>query len=228
MDKVRTIRLYGLLGAKFGRVHRFAVDSAAEAVHAMGVMIPGFEAYLTKAKDRGEGYAVFYGKQNLTEELLSMPSGDRDIRIAPIMFGAKKAGMGSIIAGAVLVVIGAFLSVTGIFAWAGVPLMKLGAAMIVGGVVQMLMPVPKGNAAGDRPENTPSEMFNGPINTQAQGRCVPVLYGRVIVGSAVISAGIETKDQAIVRSDRGFFGSGGGGGDFGGNKWQQLTQLVRQ
>jgi hypothetical protein len=73
--------------------------------------------------------------------------------------------------------------------------------------------VPKGRSANDKPENQPSYAFNGPLNTQAQGNPVPVLYGELIVGSAVLSAGITAKDQAIVPSGTGSNGSGGRGGN---------------
>ncbi len=49
--EVTTIRLYGKLGARFGRVHRLAVSSAAEAVSALGSQLQGFNAYLTRSKD---------------------------------------------------------------------------------------------------------------------------------------------------------------------------------
>ena len=42
--------------------------------------------------------------------------------------------------------------------------------------------------------NTPSYLFNGAVNTTAQGHPVPIGYGRLIVGSAVISASIVTTE----------------------------------
>lgn len=213
-DQVRTIRLYGVLGAKFGRVHRMAVASAAEAIRALGAQIQGFDAFLTQSKDKGLGYAVFYGKQNLAEDELRNLAGE-DIRIAPMILGSKSGGVFNIILGAVLVVVGAVATYWG-FGAIGAPLIKMGVAMMVGGVVQLLTPQPKGSSAKDRPENTPSHAFNGPINTQAQGNPVPVLYGELIVGSAVISAGISAVDQAYVPTSTatsgGGTGSGGGGG----------------
>lgn len=208
--QLRTIRLYGKLGAQFGRVHRFAVANAAEAVRAMCAMLPGFERHLTNAKDRNEGYAVFYGKRNLDEGQLWHPPGNEDIRIAPMLMGAKKQGVGQIIWGAVLVVAGAVLTYFGYGAVGG-PMMKMGWAMMIGGVIQMLSPVPKGRGADDRPENKPGHVFNGPLNTQAQGHPVPVLYGELIVGSAVISAGIEVKSNVYTPTNttpRGYAGGG--------------------
>lgn len=192
-EKIRTIRLYGKLGAKFGRVHRLAVDSAAEAARALCVMLPGFRQELASSEERGIRYAVFVGKDNLSKERLHEPPGGHDIRIAPVLQGSKRAGIFQVIAGAVLVVVGAVLSVYGY--GAGVPLMKFGAAMIVGGVVQMLSPQPRGLSAKDSPNNGASYNFNGPVNTSAQGNPVPILYGRMMVGSAVISGGIYAEDQ---------------------------------
>jgi predicted phage tail protein len=66
---------------------------------------------------------------------------------------------------------------------------------VLGGVAQMLSPQQKGLSSKDSPDNGASYNFNGPVNTQAQGNPVPLLYGRMIVGSAVISAGIYAEDQ---------------------------------
>ncbi|WP_416046718.1 tail assembly protein [Cupriavidus basilensis] len=193
-EKLRTIRLYGLLGARFGRVHQLAVASAAEAVRALCVLLPGFQQELASSKARGIAYAVFVGKRNLHHEELHLPPGRDEIRIAPLLQGSKRAGLFQTIIGAVLIVVGAVISFYG--GGMGAPLMKFGAAMMFGGVIQMLSPQQAGLSAKDRPDNGASYNFNGPVNTTAQGNPVPLLYGRMIVGSAVVSAGIYAEDQA--------------------------------
>lgn len=209
INELTTIRLYGRLGALFGRVHRMAVSSAAEAVCALGSQLPGFERYLTEAKDNGFGFAVFYGKDNLKEDDLNLPAFGEDIRIAPILFGSKNGGWFQIIVGAVLVVVGfAFAGVTG---GASLALSKIGLSMVIGGVMQLLAPAPPGMSSRDRPDNQPSYAFNGPVNTQAQGNCVSVTYGEMIVGSAVLSAGINAVDQAYIPRGGTSTSSGGGG-----------------
>lgn len=121
------------------------------------------------AKDRGIGYAVFIGKTNITEDELAHPSGSDDIRIAPITLGSKNGGVFNIILGAVLIVAG--IVVTGMSFGSAAPigaaLIGMGVSMVVGGVVQLLTPMPKGLSAKDKPANTPSYAFNGPINTEA-------------------------------------------------------------
>lgn len=212
--QVRTVRLYGRLGAKFGRVHHLAVSSAAEAVRALGSLFPEFDAYLIQSKDRGEGYAVFYGRKNLAKEELHNPSGSVDIRIAPVLLGSKNGGWLNILVGAVLVIIGGIITgwTFGAAAPFGSMLITMGVGMMVGGVVQLLTPMPKGSSAKDRPDNQASYNFNGPINTQAQGNPVQVLYGKLHIGSAVLSAGINAEDQAIIPNYRPGPGRGGGGG----------------
>lgn len=216
---LRTIRLYGQLGAKFGRVHRFAVGSCAEAVQFMCAMLPGFERELVTSKDRGIGYSVFLGKRNLGPDNLHDPSGDADIRIAPAPMGAKRGGLGQIIIGAIIVVAavytggaaaagagaagggaaaggaaaagGTFLGVSGGYALAA----QIGVSMMLGGVAQLLTPTAKGLSTKDGPDNGASYNFNGPVNTTAQGNPVPLLYGEMLIGSATISAGMYAEDQ---------------------------------
>lgn len=196
--RLRTIRLYGTLGAQFGREHRLAVGSAAEAVRALCILLPGFQQFLMRAKERGLVFSVFIGKTNIGKDQLHDPPGQDAIRIAPVLVGSKRQGVLQTIVGAVLIVVGAVISAYG--GGAGAPLVKLGVSMVVGGVAQMLAPQPKGLGAKDSPENAPSYSMNGAVNTQAQGNPVPVAYGGhdtkgMFVGSAVISGGILAEDQ---------------------------------
>ena len=201
MQQLRTVRLYGVLGSKFGRTFRLVLDSNApsEAIAALSAQLKGFREFLLNAKDRGFGFSVFVGKKNLREDQLHEPSGSEDIRIAPMLIGSKNGGIFNIILGAVLVVAGGLAmtygSVIGGDVW-GPYLVQAGWGMIAGGVVQLLSPQPKAPKSGDRPDNQPSYVFNGAVNTQAQGNPVPVLYGRMVVGSAVVSAGIHAEDYA--------------------------------
>lgn len=200
MDTLRTIRLYGKLGAQFGRVHRMAVASTAEAVRALSMMIPGFEREMMTSRDRGIRYACFLGKSNIGADQLHLSGGSEDIRIAPVMAGAKTGGFAQFILGSVLVVAGLALGVVGALTgnpWsvqAGISMMNMGGLMMIGGVIQMLSPQKQATSAADN--SGASYNFNGPVNTTAQGNPVPYLAGRMIVGSAVISAGILAQDQA--------------------------------
>jgi len=194
-EKLREVRLYGRLGARFGRIHMLAVSSTAEAVRALCVLIPGFERALADSDAHGVRYACFLGRRNIGEDQLQHPVGADSIRIAPVMAGAKRAGLFQTVLGAVMIVVGAVLTYTGVGAPIGAAMMKMGAVLALGGVIQMLSPQQRGLSAQDSPENGASYNFNGAVNTSAQGNPVPVLYGRMICGSAVISAGIFAEDQ---------------------------------
>ena len=201
-DTLRTVRLYGRLGAKFGRIHRLAVSSCAEAAQALAVLLPGFEAHILASKDQGVGYACFLGKRNLAADRLGDPAGADDIRIAPITQGSKSGGLFSIVLGAALFFLAPYVAPTfvgvlgeGAAIMLGNAVASLGTALMLGGVMQLLSPQQKGLSAKDSPDNGASYNFNGPVNTTAQGNPVPLLYGELIVGSAVISAGIYSEDQ---------------------------------
>ena len=189
-EKIRTIRLYGVAGAMFGRNHRLAVRSTREAVHALCKMVPGFEKFMMNARDNGLTFAVFNGKRNLTEDQLEDPIGDEAIRIAPILRGSKNAGLFQTILGAALVVVGVITSPYG-----GGFLIGIGASMAIGGVFQMLSPQTTTNT-GDSADTKGSYYFNGPVNGSTQGDPIPYGFGEMIVGSKVGSDGIYAEDQA--------------------------------
>jgi predicted phage tail protein len=201
-DTLREVRLYGRLGARFGRLHRLAVSSTAEAIRALCVLVPGFERELSDSEAHGVRYACFIGTRNIGEGEVRHPVGSEPIRIAPIPAGAKQGGLFQVIMGAILIVAAIYFPPAAGLAAFGAQgaivapmMMSMGIAMAMGGVVQMLSPQQKGLSAADSPENGASYNFNGPVNTSAQGNPVPLLYGRMIVGSSVISAGIFAEDQ---------------------------------
>lgn len=140
------------------------------------------------SQDRGVKYAVFVGKRNISESQLPHPSGDDDVRIAPILNGAKSGGLFQTILGAALVVVGALTSWSG-----GTALMLMGASMMLGGVAQMISAhqSTQGSQAGN---SLQSYNFNGAQNTAYQGGPVPLLYGHMRVGSTVISEGLLAQD----------------------------------
>ncbi|ELY3599377.1 tail assembly protein [Cronobacter sakazakii] len=198
MNELKTVRLYGALGARFGRVHRLVIASPAEACRALSVILPGFEKYMQTAHLRGLRFAVFRGKKNIGQDELKHNSGEEDIRIAPVIAGSKRGGVLQTILGAVLVVGALALGPVGIGTIAGSTAMSIGlmgGSMMIGGVVQMLSPQPGGLASRQDPDNAPSYAFGGPVNTTAMGNPVGLLYGEREIGGAIVSAGIYTNDQ---------------------------------
>lgn len=196
MKEVMTrIELSGVLGKKFGKVHQRLISTIHEAGIALAATIPGFEKFMINSKAQGLTFAVFRGKKNIGQDDLGFPATGEVIRIVPVVIGSKKAGVLQTILGAVIIIASAIGSS---FAH-GNPVsafgFKMGAAMMLGGVVQMLSPQPAGLARKESPENKASYAFGGVTNTASQGYPVSLLYGKRRIGGAIISAGIYVEDK---------------------------------
>jgi len=194
---LKEIRLYGHLGKKFGRVHYLAVQSVSEAIKAFCANYKEFEKDFIGDKAY---YRVWVGTERLKEAKdATLPSSYKEvIRIAPVVHGAGGDELFGIILGAVLIYVTAGAAGASILAgWGAAPgvvsfVQAVGISLVMGGIAAMLAPSVDAPDPQERPENKPSQVFNGPVNTIAQGQPVPIGYGRLIVGSAVISAGIKT------------------------------------
>jgi predicted phage tail protein len=142
------------------------------------------------------------GKEAISEQDLHGPVGANTITIAPVIAGAG-GKFGQIILGVALIAASFYLPTTALFSIGSFApsiaslSFSIGLSLTLGGVAQMLAPQPASSEPSERPENQPSYTFNGAVNTTAQGQPVPVGYGRVVVGSAVISAGIDVDQVAI-------------------------------
>ena len=185
---LRKIRVYGRLAKFLGqRVFEADVASAAEAVRFLVVNFPQLEKHLAD-----QNYRVSVGSYDLTIDELHDPAGQQEIKVVPVLAGAG-GPVGRIIAGAVLVAVGLF--VPGIGALGVQLLVGVGASLVLGGVAQLLTPTPRINQPGTPEDNNDprkSYSFSGIQNTSRQGTPVPIVYGETLVGSVVISAGIDT------------------------------------
>jgi predicted phage tail protein len=190
-----TIKLGGVLGKKFGRVYEMELGGFRDAMSALCNMKPGFEKFMRTAEERGLVFAVFIDGRNIGEDELGLRSSlPSVIRIMPIIQGSKQAGLFQVLLGVVLIVAGVFSG--GTSSALGLSLLAGGAAVGLGGVVQMLSPTPPtGLGADNKDGNNPSYGFGSAVTTIAQGNPYPVLYGEREVGGAVESGGIYTQDQ---------------------------------
>ncbi|WP_122437782.1 tail assembly protein [Pseudomonas viridiflava] len=192
---MRTIKLYGVLRKHFGREYTIDVHSVRDAVNALCAMKPGFEKFLRTGEERGLVFSVFCGKRNAgAQEFDLQGSDDSEIRIVPLIQGSKQAGLFQVVLGVALVVGGLFTG--GTTTGMGLALLSAGAAVGLGGVVQMLSPTTSASVSSNNEDgNNPSYGFGGAVTTVAQGNPYPVLYGEREIGGAVESGGIYTQDQ---------------------------------
>jgi predicted phage tail protein len=205
---LRKIKLYGKLAKFIGhRVLEADVATAAEAVRFLLANWPELEAHMSD-----QHYRVSIGTYDLAAEELHDPAGAAPISFVPVMAGAG-GGVGKILAGIALIAfaivfapaaagfLGAGLAAGGsaftLGATASVIIGSIGASLVLGGVAQLLTPTPKLTQGADS-EGDPrkSYSFSGIQNTSRAGTPVPIVYGETVVGSVVISAGIDTVQVA--------------------------------
>ena len=203
---LRKVRLYGQLAEFVGRkVIEADLSSAAEAVRMLIANFPGVDGHMA---DRH--YKVLVGDGALTLDDLHNPVGQEEIKIVPVIAGA--GGVGRILAGAALIATAAFLiapaAATGagflgigggatgsaFAAAASVAVGNIGIALTLQGVAQLISPtpeIPQGPDTNQDPRKSFS--FSGIQNTSRGGTPVPIVYGKTLTGSVVISAGIDTE-----------------------------------
>lgn len=187
-----TVRLSGSLAMKFWRKNDYLLESGTtnEVFSALRNTVDGFADEIMRMSRAGIRFAIFRNRVNVGETELTL-KGTTEIRIVPIISGSKNGGLLQTIVGAAMIVAGAFLWATPF----GAPLVSMGIAMVAGGVAQMLSPTPKTGSQEDQAstENKPSYLFNGAFNSTQQGLPVPVVYGKMLVGSSVVSVGTWTE-----------------------------------
>ena len=205
---LRKIKVYGAL-KKFldWETGTFLADisNVAEVGRFLVANWPSVEQHMLD-----QHYKVFVGNYNLGEEELNYPIGDsEEIRIVPVAVGAKgffKSPIGKIIGGVGLVGVtvatggfgGAAIGTFGLGAGSvavGSIATGIGVSLALGGVSQMLTPVPdiptfSGGDSGLDPQSNYS--FSGVQNVSRSGVPVNLIFGEIFSGSVIVSAGIDT------------------------------------
>ena len=209
---LRKVRLYGQLAEFVGRkVIEADLSSAAEAVRMLIANFPQLDRHMAD-----QHYRVLVGDGPLTLDDLHNPVGQEEIKIVPVLVGAG-GNLTSIFAGVAL--IGAsflfpgagLFGTTGLFgagqaavgvssvavlnaAAVGTAFSAIGAGLVLSGVAGIISPVPSVKQGPDTEQDPrKSFSFSGIQNTSRGGTPVPIVYGKTLTGSVVISAGIDTE-----------------------------------
>jgi predicted phage tail protein len=200
---MKVIMVYGFLRPLCGKRHEFEVSTPAEAVRALAANFPVLKSKLNEYVQSGGEFRIIVDNKPINnEECLVAPAGG-SIKIIPVVAGSKRSGILGVVLGGALIASSFFLPTGALLPFLGSlsPSLSsiafgIGSSMLLGGASQLLSPQPKAMPPQETYENTPSYSFNGAVNTVQQGQPVPVAYGRLIVGSCVISAGI-TADEYV-------------------------------
>lgn len=190
MQELKTIKLIGAAGRKFGREFRIAVSSPAEAFRALCVLCPGLRGWVLQQHEKGIAWRVVTDDASgLTEDELKRETGEEAIIFAPILRGAggDGSGIGQIILGIALIAVAVFVPAAtfGLTSMLGVGL--VGGSLVLGGVATLLTPTPElpkqGKTGEQTAEELESNLFTRGASNGAQGEVVPVLYGQRLVPS---------------------------------------------
>lgn len=227
----RTIYLQGRMGKMFGKEWRLNCKTVQEAMHAIDCMKGGVRKYLSDCTENGVGFTVQKGEEFLDNQTVGLELGKDDIIITPVPAGSGKGSSW------VKIIVGALLIAWGVMsgdptkAREGWQLMaiSMGTQLALQGIVELLTPEP------DELDESESTLFQGPINNTKSGVPVPLAYGKIEVGGAVVNFGFT---QSRLRGNAGYtfvgkgtssgsgYGSGGGGG--GGNPGRDEYNLAEQ
>ena len=186
------VKFYGAL-KRFGTDYKLDVTDTAEAIRALVSQIPNLRTYFQQGLFKIRIGKAYLDNRYLEKGLFYKLKAGMTIHITPLVSGAKKAGLFQTIIGAVMMVVGYMFSWTGIGAVIG----NMGLALVMGGVAQMLTKTPNMGGSGSDAEKKSSTAFSNLANMVAQGKPIPLAYGRIRTGSLIISQGVETYDVDV-------------------------------
>lgn len=182
-----TVYLHGLLGKEFGRQFKFSLGRPKDCVWAIDANKKGFVARLFELANKGMHYSVVVdGKLSHN---FNLEKSAKELHIIPAIAGA--AG--------VVVAVGAIAAVVG-YAGAFGPvvsaiLISVGTAAISYGISNLMQKDQKvdvGSASATSNAANKSFLFSNGENVTEQGIPVPIGYGRLRIGSAVIQSTIKS------------------------------------
>jgi predicted phage tail protein len=188
---MRTIKLYGPLADKIGQdSFRAEIGTVAESVRFLVANFPHLEQFIAS-----HDYSIYTGTHNIGEEEIHYPVGrNEDVHLIPVISGA--GAVGRIIGGIFLVAASFFVPGVALFGVAlGPVLFGIGASLALGGVAQLLAPKVTAPRKEKDPQEVESYSISGVQNTSRQGIPVNVVYGEIVTGGIIISAGITTADR---------------------------------
>ena len=188
-----TVCFYGDL-RQFGRRFRMDATSPADALRGILLQVEGLTEHLKKGTYQVRVDGVDYTEEQVKSQFNTSVGRDLVMHIVPRVQGAGKAGgVIQAIVGVVLIVVSVFFpaawGATGTY-WGGV---LAGAAMLMGGVAQMLAKPPSMDLDKTSAEASRNSSFSNTDNMAAQGTPVPLAYGLVYTGSKVISQGVVSR-----------------------------------
>ena len=192
---LKKIKVYGTLRKFLGQAE-FEVDlnTPKEAISFLVCNFKGIETHMAD-----QFYTIQVGAKVITEELLNLNSKD-DIKIIPVVHGnflGILLGVGALFGGSAVAAGTTFLGSGLLATVVSGALTSIGTSMVVDGVTSILSPQqsnlsPTGQDALDPAALASNYSFTGLTNISRAGVPVNLVYGEIVVGSIVVSNGVDT------------------------------------
>jgi len=207
MSKTLTnVRLFGILGDKVGHEWNLKVKSLGQALNFIEMNTKKLYKTLHDFDKKNIRYqVVINGRKFKSDKELTIENLDdiknselamkyenlKTIDIVPVLEGADSDIL-QVILGVILIIVGV---VVGLATGVGFAIAVAGVTLLASGVVGLLTKPPKFEDFREIEQGgKTSYLFAGPQNIIGEGGPVPVGYGRLIVGSQVISAAYVIRD----------------------------------
>jgi len=180
--------LHGILAKEFRKSFSLAIKRPKEVFDAISCSHDNFRNRIVELANQGIHFALLVdGKKITSMEELSIASDNQKIDIAPVICGHGPFPF-----------IVPFIVKAGAFIAGNAFLSQLVVGVAMMGIQMMLAPKPE----TQRPESVvnsakQSFLFSSKANVAEQGIPVPVGYGRLRVGSAIIQSTIKSYPQAF-------------------------------
>ena len=208
-NELTTVILDGPIGKQFGKEWKLMVNSPAQALRLIEANKPGIFQFIRNNLKKYPEYRILVDKDERDTGTFGLTCRAKTIRFVPLLEGA--GGVGRIVAGVAMIVASIYTagaataalaaaeaaagtaaaaaaaSTATLLSAAASGLMAMGVSLALGGIVQLLTKTPANTDIEERKDRT-SHYFDGPVNTEMQGVGIPLIYGRVLVGSHAISA----------------------------------------
>ncbi len=191
------VRFYGSL-KQFGSDFRLDCQTTAEIVQALTSQIPKLRQFIQQGLFTVRVGRDYFDNRYLEQGLSHKLKDDATVHFTPVLKGSKRGGLFGVIAG-VAIIAGAIAlgPLAGIISTNAAWIVgSVGASLLLGGVAQMLTKMPE-MKMGTEKDKKQSTAFSNLSNMTAQGKPMPLAYGRMRVGSLIISQGVETMDTGI-------------------------------
>ena len=238
------ILLLDEMGDRWGKTHIYHnLRSPSEALKLLYINYPDLCKYFATAHEDGIGFTVVQAGEFLDYGDLALPLGKNDLVITPVVTGSGGVGKilaGVAMIGVVALSAGAAAGATGFFGKIGAGFKaigtggfaaggaaggflgataagiigKLGVALVLSGVSDMISPQPQlpdfefdfnaplsgftGGAGSITrgSDGSQSYAYTGAANTVGIGKTIPVVYGQALIGGHILSTDIDIANES--------------------------------